>query len=85
MRPTVRKWEQVAQLLERTPCPGGWIYRTTDDSTQSVALTFVPAASDVERGLITALRALYDAPRVREQLAPSESIRAQVEEALWHD
>lgn len=36
-------WEKCAALLWRVKVPGGWLYRTTDDSTgQAVALAFVP-------------------------------------------
>jgi len=36
-------WEICAHLLRRVKVPGGWLYRTTDDSTgQAVALVFVP-------------------------------------------
>jgi len=38
-------WEHVGFLLDRLPIPGGWIYRTTDDSTQHVAIAFVPRPS----------------------------------------
>lgn len=49
------RWEKVGDLLYRLPVPGGWLYKTTDDSTQHVAIVFVPrpptAPSDSENQL----------------------------------